>query len=149
VTMSATHDGVGGRRTGALMVLEDVTRRRRAEEDLRAWEARYRRLFEQIPIGLFQCGMEGRLLSVNRAFLGVLGLDSVDAVRGSGIADFVADLETRSTIQDALAGGGRVHEMHVTLQRKDGERVPAILDVRPVRSADGSVEYLDGTLREM
>jgi PAS domain S-box-containing protein len=148
VTMSATHDGAGGPRTGALMVLEDVTRRRRAEEELRAWEARYRRLFEQMPIGLFQCGMEGRLLSVNRAFLAILGLDSIEGVRGAGVADFVADLETRSTIQDALAAGGRVHDMPVTLQRKDGERVPAVLDVRPVRSADGSVEYLDGTLRD-
>ena len=149
VTMSATHDGAGGPRTGALMVLEDVTRRRRAEEELRAWEARYRRLFEQMPIGLFQCGMEGRLLSVNRAFLAVLGLDAIEAVRGSAVADFVADLDTRSTIQDALAGGGRIHDMRLTLQRKDGERLPAILDVRPVRSADGSVEYLDGTLREL
>jgi PAS domain S-box-containing protein len=149
VTMSATHDGAGGPRTGALMVLEDVTRRRRAEEELRAWEARYRRLFEQMPIGLFQCGMEGRLMSVNRAFLALLGLESIDAVRRAGVADFVADPEARSTIQDALAAGGRVHEMHVTLQRRDGERVPAILDVRPVRSADGSVEYLDGTLREL
>lgn len=148
VTMSATHDGVGGRRTGALMVLEDVTRRRRAEEDMRAWEARYRRLFEQVPVGLFQCGMGGRLLSVNRAFLGLLGLESVDAVRGAGIADFIADLETRSTVQDALAGGGRVHDLRVTLQRKDGERVPAILDVRPLRGGDGAVEHLDGSLRE-
>jgi len=148
VTMSAMHDGAGGPRTGALMVLEDVTRRRRAEDDLRAWEARYRRLFEQVPVGLFQCGMDGKLHSINRAFLALLGLESAEAVRGAGIADFIADREARSMIQDALAAGGRVHDARVTLQRKDGERIPALLDVRPVRTGDGALDHLDGTLRD-
>ena len=148
VTMSATHDGEGGPRTGALMVLEDVTRRRRAEDDLRAWEERYRRLFEQVPIGLFQCSVDGRLLSVNAAFLALIGHESSGAVRGAGIADFIADRDARSSVQDALAAGGRVCAMQTQLQRKDGGRIAAILDVRPVRSADGVVEYLDGTARE-
>ena len=148
VTMSATHDGDGGGRTGALMVLEDVTRRRRAEDDLRAWEARYRRLFEQVPVGLFQCGLDGRILSANAAFLALLRYESTGAVRGAGIADFVAERDARSSIQDALAAGGRVHERHAVLQQKDGGRVAVILDVRPVHTADGVVEYLDGTARE-
>ena len=105
VTMSATHDGAGGRRTGALMVIEDVTRRRRAEDELRQWEARYRRLFAQVPVGLFQCGADGRLLSMNPALLALLGHPSVESVRGTTLADFIVERDARSAVQDALAAG--------------------------------------------
>jgi PAS domain S-box-containing protein len=148
VTMSATSDVEGGARTGALMVLEDVTRRRRAENELRAWEARYQRLFEEVPIGLFQCGVDGRLVAVNAAFLALLGHQSIDTVRGAGIADFIGDRDARSSLQDALVTGGGVHELRTALRLRDGGRVAAILDVRPVRTADGVVEYLDGIVRE-
>ena len=148
-TMSATSDGAGGARTGALMVLEDVTRRRRAEEDLRAWEARYQRLFEQVPIGLFQCGVDGRLASVNAAFLALLGHESIDTVRGAGIADFIGDRDARASMRDALASGGGVHELKASLRMKDGGRVAAMIDVRPVRTADGAMEYLDGIVRQL
>lgn len=147
-TMSATHDGHGGRRTGALMVLEDVTRRRRAEADLRASEARYRRLFDEIPLPLFQCGADGRLLAVNTAFVTLLGHDSVDNVRGTGIAELIADRPARSAIQDALAAGGRLHDLRAEILRNDGGRVAAILDMRPVRAGDGTLEYLDGSARQ-
>lgn len=147
-TMSATHDGGGGPCTGALMVLEDVSRRRRAEDELRAWEARYRRLFEQVPVGLFQCAADGRMLAANAALVALLGHASAETVRGSVLADFVADREARSAIQDALGAGGRVHQLRAALRRQDGGRVETVLDLRPVFAADGTVEYLDGTVRQ-
>ena len=148
VTMSATSEVEGGGRIGALMVLEDVTRRRRAEDELRAWEARYQRLYEQVPIALFQCGVDGRLVSVNAAFLALLGHESIDTVRGAGIADFIGDRDTRLSLQDTLVRGSGVHELPTALRVKDGGRVSVILDMRPVRTTDGIVEYLDGSIRE-
>jgi PAS domain S-box-containing protein len=147
-TMSATHDGNGGPRTGALMVLEDVTRRRRAEDDLRKWESRYRGLFEQAPLGLFQCAVDGRLLSVNAAFLALVGHAAVADVRGSVLTDFIAERVARSEIHDALTAGGRVASRATVVQRKGGGTVPVVLDLRPVRTDEGVVEYLDGSARE-
>lgn len=147
VTMSATHDGAGGPRTGALMVIEDVTRRRRAEDDILSRDARYRALFERVPIGLFECDLDGRILMMNGALQALLGTDGA-ALVGGGVADFIGDLDARSSVQAALAAGGSVRQLRTVLQRKDGGRITAILDVRPVRTADGLVEYFDGTVEE-
>jgi PAS domain S-box-containing protein len=147
-TMSATHDGNGGPRTGALMVLEDVSRRRRAEDDLRKWESRYRGLFDQAPLGLFQCAVDGRLLSVNPAFLALVGHAAVGDVRGAVLTDFVAEREARSAIHEALAAGGRLTARSTVLVRKDGGQVSAVLELRPVRTDEGVLEYLDGSARE-
>jgi PAS domain S-box-containing protein len=148
VTMSAVQDVAGGRRTGALMVLEDVTRRRKAESDLREWEARYLSLFEQVPIGLFQSGADGRFVAVNARLLGMLGYDAWSSLSGAGIADFLIERDARSTVQDAMADGQEVEDLVTSLQRKDGSRAGVVMDVRPVRGPEGAVVYYDGIVRE-
>jgi PAS domain S-box-containing protein len=148
VTMSAVHDGPEGRRTGALMVLEDVTRRRRAEDDLHAWEERYRKLFDEVPVGLFQSGADGRLFAVNQWLAATLGAPSVEALRGAPIADYIGDRTARSTVQDALASGRSVRGLEIALQRQGSRRLTVVLDMRPVRGTDGVVQYFDGTIRE-
>jgi PAS domain S-box-containing protein len=135
-----------GRRTGALMVFEDVTRRRNAESELRAWEARYRALFEQLPIGLFQSGADGRLAAVNPSLLALLGIDA-PAAGSARIADFIIDRVARSIVQDAMAAGRAVTNLSAALLRRDGGRVEVVLDVRPARGADGAVIYYDGVVR--
>ena len=50
--------------------------RRLAEEALRGSEAKFRGLFESIAEGVYQSGRGGRLLSVNPAFVSMLGYGS-------------------------------------------------------------------------
>jgi PAS domain S-box-containing protein len=101
-----------------------------------------------MPVALFQCGADGRMLCANGAFLALVGQESADAIRGKGIADFIAERTARSSIQDALRAGGRLDGARAELQRKDGGRMAAIVDLRPVHGADGALEYLDGVVRK-
>ena len=50
--------------------------RRLAEEALRSSEAKFRGLFETIAEGVYQSARDGRLLSVNPAFVSLLGYAS-------------------------------------------------------------------------
>src|SRR5207244_1935532 len=52
--------------------------RRLAEEALRGSEAKFRGLFESIAEGVYQSGRNGRLLSVNPAFVAMLGYRSAE-----------------------------------------------------------------------
>jgi PAS domain S-box-containing protein len=128
---------------------QDEQRYRRAEGDLREWEARYRTLFAQMPIGLFLSAADGRFASVNGALLKMLGHDAPGAVRGARLADFIADETARSAVENALAAGNEVRQMNTELQGRDGTLVRVIVDVRPARNTDGVVVYHDGFVREV
>jgi len=68
ITMSPIANPEGGPHRGAVMILEDITVRRQADEALEASERQYRHLFEDNPQAMWLSDPEGgRFLEVNRA----------------------------------------------------------------------------------
>ncbi len=65
-----------GNITGAVMVLYNVTKRRRAEEALRETEARWRGVFDHAAVGIALTSLEGGFQKVNQKFEEILGYSS-------------------------------------------------------------------------
>ena len=59
----------------------DITERKIAEEAARSSETKFRELFEQSPIGLALCTMEGQLISVNPAYAKIIGYRIEEALK--------------------------------------------------------------------
>ncbi len=53
----------------------DLSERKRAENALRASEAKLRAMFELSPLGMIRNAMDGRFLEANQAFLAIVGRD--------------------------------------------------------------------------
>src|SRR5262249_50397370 len=83
VTMSAVKDK-SSKAIAALMMIEDITSRREAEDALRASEEKLRGLFESVPVGLFQASPAGVILACNPALVTMLGYDSAEASQRRG-----------------------------------------------------------------
>ena len=146
VTMSKVH-GAGGARVGALMVVEDVSRRRTAEEDLRASEARFRALFDEVPVGLFQSSVDGRIVMANRALLRMLGQQSIEGLRDMRITDLVATREGQTMLDETMRGGRNLRSLLVPLTCRDNLTMVTI-EMRAVRNAGGAIAHYDGTVAE-
>jgi len=58
---------------GIVLNTRDVTDRRSAEEALRRSEEHHRMLFEQSPVGLVLCSLNGQLLDLNQAYADITG----------------------------------------------------------------------------
>ena len=63
-------------RNAVLVIAEDITERRQAEESLRIAEGNYNAIFEYAPVGMFQSTPQGRYRRINPALARMYGYDS-------------------------------------------------------------------------
>jgi len=103
----------------------DITARKRAENELRESEDRYRDLVETLPDAIFVVSEE-RILFVNRSAMKLLGARQSEQIVGKNISEVVhpASLESiRRRMQDSHRTGVATPPMEHTLIALDGSQV--------------------------
>ncbi|HVF55138.1 MAG TPA: PAS domain S-box protein [Pyrinomonadaceae bacterium] len=108
-----------GNITGVVLVFQDITRRRRAEETLRSRERELTDFIENATLGLHWVGPDGTILWANRAELEMLGYDA-DEYIGHNIAEFHVDPEVIDDILKRLTCKQALENYEARLRTKDG-----------------------------
>ena len=122
-----------------------------AEEALRSSEAKFRGLFESIAEGVYQSGRDGRLLSVNPAFVAMLGYaqrrGAVRAALGRG-----ALLESGRPFRVHAPRGERraeIRDAEFLMRTRDGQQLVILENARPMRDASGRITGYEGTIADI
>ena len=76
-------------RKGVSIILEDITKQRRADDALRESEDRYRKLVEISPDAVF-LHQEGKIIYANPAGIRLLGASYAEEIIGKNILDFIS-----------------------------------------------------------
>jgi diguanylate cyclase (GGDEF)-like protein/PAS domain S-box-containing protein len=121
-----------------------------AEEALRTSEAKFRGLFEGVIEGVYQSTRDGRLVSVNSAFVKMLGYGSAEemyALPSSVMLYWSAP--DRSDFVKRVDTDGEVRSMEVVLRRRDGSQVVALENSRGVRDGAGRIVGYEGTVSDI
>jgi len=132
------------------LVLE-VTARKRAEEALRASEARYRNLFENANDMIATFTLDGTITSVNRGLEVTLGWFREELIGqhysklATPAALALADERTRR----ALTGEELSSIFEAEIVRKDGRGVPIEVRSRFIRDAAGQPIGVQGIFRDL
>jgi PAS domain S-box-containing protein len=130
----------------------DVTFRKQAEEHLKLNEEKYRSIFENAVMGIFQTTPEGKYLSVNPAGAKMYGYDSPEDMIRS-VADIYHQIyvnpEDRKRLREILDDKGRIEGFEAEHFRKDGSRIWTFLNARVVCDDSGSVLYYDVTIEDI
>jgi PAS domain S-box-containing protein len=126
----------------AISVIEDISERKRAEEQLRESEERYRSLFKNAPVGVFYSTCEGKILRVNEEYARMLGYASTEDAKQSTVAEAVyAHAEERShVLEQAAANPGCWIRTEEQFRRKDGTCITANLTLRVLPEDPGQLE---------
>ena len=133
-----------------LSVTRDITERRRADAAMRESESKYRLLFENAVLGIYQTTPDGRILSVNPALLRMLGFDSFEELAARNLEG--AGYEpgySRTEFKERVERDGRVVGSESAWTRKDGSRVFVRENATAMRDADGSVLWYEGTVEDI
>jgi len=141
-----------GKVCGVVVVFRDDTNRRRSEEALKKAEARYREIFENAVVGMFQSTPQGRYLRVNRAMASMHGYDSpeqmVDVVSDIWSQEFT-DPNQRQSFERLLKEHRAVHSFPTETIRRDGGRLSSLVNARLVCDSQGNALYYEGTQEDV
>ncbi len=121
--------------------------RKRAEEDLRHSEQKYRGLAEMLPQIVFEMDRASKLTFVNRAAYELLGYSSEDLDRGIYAVDSMVPGDRQRVRENILRSmrGEKLGGTEYTVVRKDGSTFPVIIYSAPI-FRDGQPVGLRGIL---
>ncbi|MGA3208021.1 MAG: PAS domain S-box protein, partial [Syntrophales bacterium] len=137
---------------GAIESIRDITERRHGEEALIKAEQKYRGIFENAVMGIFQTTPAGRIISANSAFAHTLGYDSPDDIM-STVTDVSRQLyvypEQRAELLHLIEEGGIVQDFEIQFFRKNRSIAWITVNMRAVRDSGGTLLYYEGTNQDI
>jgi PAS domain S-box-containing protein len=123
---------------------EQITERKRAEEELRESEARYRSLFDRVPVGLYRTTPEGQVIDINPALVQMLGYPDRESLLTVNASDVYVNVKDRQRWQTMMEHEGIVHDFETQWRQQDGTIIWVRESARAVRDANGRVLYYEG-----
>jgi two-component system cell cycle sensor histidine kinase/response regulator CckA len=133
-------------------LLRNMTDLQKADEALKESETKYRNIFENAVMGIFQATGEGNYLSVNRAFAGMFGFQSPEEmmrVVPSIMKEQFVNPDDWGRLRNATAADGLVEGFETQLYRRDGSNMWISLNVRDDRGLTGNASQWEGTAEDI
>jgi two-component system sensor histidine kinase/response regulator len=128
---------------------KQVERYRSTEEALRRTEAKYRSIFDNINVGIYQTTSEGHYIAANRRLAEIYGYTGPDELVNS-VNDISQQIYVDPTRRDEFVRLMRVNDsisnFEAQVYRKDKSIIWISENARAVRKANGELDYYEGTV---
>jgi two-component system cell cycle sensor histidine kinase/response regulator CckA len=150
VTATTVRD-LSGNPLYGMGIVQNISRRKASESAIRQAEERYRSIFKEAIVGVFQTTPEGQFLVANPELLRIFGYQSMqdlaDNVKDIG-RDLHVDVRRRREFKDLMDSRGFVRGFECELYRKDRKRIWVSISARAVRHENALICY-EGMLEDI
>jgi PAS domain S-box-containing protein len=137
---------------GILVISNNITSRKIAEDKLLASELEYRSLFENSIIGISQTFPDGRYKRINKAYAEMYGYPDTNTMikEVSGNLEMLySHPEDRKRVFEILDKTGYMPPTEIELNRRDGKKFWAIVGARQVKDSTGKLLYFQAEQRDI
>lgn len=141
---SVTIDG----RKYAVVAVEDVTERKRAEHKLQSVEDRYRIIFENSAVAIMMANEQERLVSWNRFTETLLGMSREDLYLRPVQSLYPAQEWKRIRAYNVRQKGMQ-HHLETKMIRKDGREIDVDISLRVLKNSDDKTAGSIGVIRDI
>lgn len=129
---------------------KEISERTSAEKALSESEHRYRLLYENASIGIYQTTPDGKILLSNLALLKILGYNSFEELKERNIDEGEFDPNySREEFKNAMEKEGEIHGLESIWKRQDGELIYIRENAKAIRDENGKIQYYDGTIEDI
>ena len=133
-----------------LTMVEDITERKRTQEELRDSEERFRSLYENATIGIYRTTPEGKILLANPALVNMLGYASFDELAQRNLEQEGCDPDyKRSEFRQQIERDGVVTGLESAWARKDRSTIFVRESAKAIRDTEGKVIHYEGTVEDI
>lgn len=127
-------------------VVEDITARKKAEENIRQFAS----IVEQSEDAIFSTDLDGHILSWNRSAERIYGFEAAEIIgRPLMLLNPPEAPNDSLRVLAHIAKGGRLENEERVRIRKDGSRFFASLTVSPLRDSKGNIVGSSGIVRDI
>lgn len=143
---SAPMIGPNDRDYGRIWYFRDMTGYKQAQMALKTSEEKFRSVFEQSHVGLVICAPSGEILSMNKAYMDMLGYEP-EELRQMTYQDLTPEKwqhSERDIIEEQVMKGGAFLTYEKEYIHKDGHPFPVSVRAWVTRDGQGQVQYLMG-----
>ncbi len=143
-------ESIAAQIAGAIANAELFTQLRRAEEEVRAREGKFRDLYDSAPVGYHEYDTEGRITNVNRTDLEMLGYSREEMI-GQYIWKFnVGEDVVHEQVLEKLKGlRPPSRSLERTYRRKDGTTFPVLIEDRLNKDEQGRITGIRCTIQDI
>ncbi len=138
--------------TGMFGTTQDITDRKRAEEELLLVQKKFQTIFDNTADGIYQSTIDGKFIMANPAMARIFGYGSpaelITSMTDIG-AQLYADPADRKRMADLLSRQDHVEDFEAPLLTKNKDIVWVSESTRAVRDEKGAIKYFEGTLKDI
>jgi len=124
-------------------------KRMQTEKKIIESEERFRNIYENSTVGLYQSNFDGKLIMANPAIITMFGYSGYSEFIKMNTKDLYVDPKEQELFYRILREEGTIYGFEETMIKKDGRKIVVMESARLIKDKNGNELYIEGVVEDI